>query len=256
MSSVPRGCDLGKNAFSNEGGNDAVRHAHDVIQRWNNRITLRDLRLGERYLKGQLVFHVHLTHGTDGGHPEYCALFQRIKENPVRTSIGHLYGEVPETGRAQNHCLVFVESVESSQNPQRVSVPSLVWFDTSENVHRSLNPALLLGLESGFKRFGRFTERKMFSVWIGPSMQVEPRVLQRSSTAVDDFAKHDTPYSGDRFQNTHDIVGPPVLHVTINGGAIRATVVKGTNPFFKVREVFFGPFNLEPGAGRLIGHGD
>jgi len=76
-------------------------------------------------------------------------------------------------------------------------------------------------------------------------------MFQAGPTVVDDLTHHDTPHRIDILSGMHNVVRPPILHVTIDDGTIRVALSKRANLRFEVGDVCFGPFDLDPMAGRL-----
>jgi hypothetical protein len=64
--------------------NKALDKLDELMERWNNRLTLDNLDLAKRYLKAELGVHVHLRYrvlaesGPDS--IDFCAIFQRERE--------------------------------------------------------------------------------------------------------------------------------------------------------------------------------
>ncbi len=69
------------------------------------------------------------------------------------------------------------------------------------------------------------------------------------------FADNNAPHGRDVFVDSDRKRRPPALSVTIEDSTIRVTLSKLSNPRLEIGGVLLGPFDLEPGAGRLVSHG-
>src|SRR5438034_3402495 len=58
-----------------EGIEGARREAQEIIERWDNRLSLDDPRLLERYREGDLLLHIHGVFGPDS--EKFCAILKR-----------------------------------------------------------------------------------------------------------------------------------------------------------------------------------
>ncbi len=158
---------------------ESLDKLHKLKQRWNKRLTLDNLALTERYLKGELRVVVHLrsrpaaTFGRNS--EEWCAVFQRKlpvggtesyghrkvwRDVQFGRQVGHVIEGASEVENNARVChanghqeLVFVHDVELMELPKRV-LPSLVRLGLLYEVHSRLRRSLYLSRGTGFKSIG------------------------------------------------------------------------------------------------------
>lgn len=138
----------------------------DLGERWNNRLSLNDPRLVERYRSGLLHIHVHFS--LPGG----FALCQVIsardceRERPFRHASG--LGVVVSSsddhwravtdGKLHHHGhqkMVLVGNTELVEDPQGLPIPSRVRFQAFDQVHCSFRGVLYFSPNEGFVFLGR-----------------------------------------------------------------------------------------------------
>jgi hypothetical protein len=165
----------------------ALDKLDELMERWNNRLTLDNLDLAKRYLKAELGVHVHLRSRVvapvGGDSVDFCTIFQRERElghdepEALRRrkfekverglagvgvqNIGHRVGVDGALMRyTDGHQeLVFVRDVELVESPERI-VLSLIRFGVLDEVHRSLRRSIYFGGVAGFKSIGALEDGK------------------------------------------------------------------------------------------------
>jgi hypothetical protein len=250
---------------------EAFDKLSNLMERWDQRLTLYNLDLAKRYSKGELRIHAHLHHriiDSPGGNAvDFCAIFQRDlnvigKENLHRVD-GTEDVETETLLHDDDHQeLVFVLDVELMEPPERVVCP-LVRAGLLDEVHRSLRRSLYLSRRSAFKFIGtslgalEHGESGSFKngVVVGTNHLANEQVEGRAEV-VDGVPRDGAPLQ-------RWLVGAPNLKdqmtrikLAIADDAIRLGLLEPLGAGFKVTDVLFGPFDLYPDATeiRLTGH--
>ena len=165
--------------------NDLVDHARDNLrtigQKWNDRLTLNNLRLIDRYLEGEIEILIHLRRGAarPGDADDFCASLKHDREpsgtnvdRPVGlcsklfdksadgriTKSGVIVAGVAKTKRLDplgydEQDAVLVGIVQLADDPDRL-IPSLVRLDGLDEAYHLRSDSLYLSRGSVFQ-FGR-----------------------------------------------------------------------------------------------------
>src|SRR5439155_14424332 len=73
----------------NKLGNDALDNVNQMVHKWNNRLTLDNLRLTERYVEGDIELILHLLGDPSGNSTDYCAV---LRYDPTARLAGDAKG--------------------------------------------------------------------------------------------------------------------------------------------------------------------
>jgi hypothetical protein len=261
--------------------NEAFNKLDELIERWNNRLTLDNLDLAKRYLKAELGVHVHLRYWVDAeagrDSVDFCAIFQRKRE--FRREKGHALRRrelmelerghagvgfqdighgVPVDGALVRHAdghqeLVFIRDVELVESPERI-VLSLIRFGFLDEVHRSLRRSIYFGGVAGFKSIGALEDRKsvLFAdrIALGTNHLANEQVEGRTNV-VDaipgDGAPEKRRLLGD-FDSPDQIAR---MRLVITNGSVGLSLKEPLIPGLEITEVMFGPFDLCPNPGEI-----
>jgi hypothetical protein len=155
-------------------GDDALHEFGELLERWNNRLTIDNLALAERYIKGELRILVdgRLT-GRGLDDVECRAVLQRVTtvlgsqgdrwrgQRRVIPRDGHeqLDGDVRVSGAHRNDRLVLVQSVKLVDRPEEFA-PTFVWLQPPDEPVGPCADALYFSRGVGFKFFDRVSDRK------------------------------------------------------------------------------------------------
>src|SRR5437588_4602885 len=82
-----------------ETGNQVIHQVNKTLEHFNHGLTLDNLRLGERYIRGEIhiITHIHLA-GSN-----YVAIFQRLSEAGKVDSAASPVAGFPITGDFKTH---------------------------------------------------------------------------------------------------------------------------------------------------------
>lgn len=246
-----------------------------LMQRWDERLTLDNLALAERYLKGELRIHVHLLWASE----EFCAIFERklpVSGPDWDAGRGNFGGVDPQpTGGSASAdsaevdyevsvCaadgeqeFVFVRDVELMEPPKR-AVPSVVRFGGLDKVHRRLRRSLYLSRRTGFKSIGgggRALEHGKSGVGLDffpfGTNQLADQKIEGGSKVVDGIADDGAPPERGLRRNLDLENALAGLRLVVGNDFIGFALPEPFNQRFEVADVLFGPFDLDPDAAEI-----
>jgi hypothetical protein len=160
-----------------EAVNDAADEIRQLMKEWQDRLTLKNLRLADRYRKGEIVLIVHFTLGD----AKFAAHLQRAEGSdgfgesakvaqhnaPSKGGGGRRHGDgellgnpwgegdadagAPEDGHPDGEQqAVLVNVVQFVENPEVVSCATLVRFGSEDGIYRGMAHSLYSSVRSGF----------------------------------------------------------------------------------------------------------
>jgi hypothetical protein len=244
-------------------GDDLLDKIRQLMNRWENRLTLNNLRLIERYLEGELRILIHTRwHGE-----EYCAVF--YGEDSIRRRYVHIHDwRAHDTGPsgADDHCApkscrdgcvkcesggkqeaVFLSVVKLAQLPKGVC-PSFVRFGQIDRVHRVLRHALYFSHTSGFIFVGVAEDRESRESRGNTSVPFDQSandVVESGSEVLEDFSRAQGNFIGNIFPLPKPKHPLARLRVDLADDFIRARVgFESTDVCFEITDVLFGPFDF------------
>lgn len=256
-------------AFKNIDG--ALDELSELLERWDNRLTIDNLSLAERYLKGELVVGVEFG-CVDWGSQQFRAIYQReLPIGGVPVHHGGLYGfparhrklhfepEAAVGGPYRDNQSVFVEDVELVEGPQS-AVPSFVRLEPFDEANSLLAGSLYFFKTRGFKTVGAVTDGPISTAGVGHTVGFDDGASEQikgRADVVNCIADDTPPIIGDIFENLDSINILGCFRIFIAQDAIRVATPKGLDFTFHLMDVFFGPFDLYPDPDQLWGsHGE
>jgi hypothetical protein len=152
-----------------QSSDEVANKVRRLIEKWNDRLTFDNLRLSERYLKGEIHILICFRYGDSG---EFVATIQRefserlsVKEarqfsggvfifNPETVFISrdcfwrHTMGRITKSDCKQK--MMLVDNVEAVDMPQNCATSSLVWFENLNSFDRVWPKSLYYSRRLGF----------------------------------------------------------------------------------------------------------
>jgi hypothetical protein len=253
-----------------------------LTERWNQRLTLDNLALTERYLKGELRIIVNLRQvvaalGRD--FEEYCAIFQRklpvCRANTYRQrniwwydQFGGQVGDVVEgAGKVENEALVchahghqelvFIRDIELMETPERV-VRSLVRLGFLDEVYGCLRRSLYLSRRTGFKSIGEgysvFEHREpgiRLDLFPFGTNQLADQQVEGGPEIVDCIADDGTP--PERRLGQHSKLKEQIacIRIVIGEDFVGVGLQEALDQGFEIADVLLGPFDLYPDTAEV-----
>ena len=251
-------------------GHGALNEYCELLERFEDRLTLRNLRLAERYKNGDLKLLIDgcwdrtvnfriILQGADrheacgdaesrtegfstGGHAanvNFTIAHRKQRGGPI-CHHGHVGGGY------RNDSLVFIQGVKFMQNPQR-GIPSFVWFQSPNEAVGFGADALYFSYRGFFKMLDGCTNRKSCSstylFTIGED-KVADELIECGPEIVDNVSNNGTDTDWNRFVNTHAVDILSGLCVVFTNGFVWFGLVEGLEKRFEFRDVLFGPFDF------------
>lgn len=160
---------------------DVADQSRRLMERFNNRLTLDNLRLSERYFNGELHIVMYLRYGED---VEYCASFQRetrstgLQEHEGIVGFGDILHDsqelMPDSGDLSGrHAMepvlcsdseqqvVLIDNVQLMDVPECLSCASRVRLDFRKRFHRIRRKTLFYSPNTGFEFLGALSNREI-----------------------------------------------------------------------------------------------
>lgn len=258
----PKSKGLAKQPKSPEINNDLGDHFSHLMERFNNRITLANLRLGERYVQTEL--HI-LLHFRLGDSEEYVAHFKRRDPMPHESALkngGVLALEVGDplslTGKDGMSLAaspdgeeksVFVDICQSVDMTKVFPCPSDVRLDTLDGFYGVFPQSRFYSFKFGFKVAGRIANDEfgiaaLNCISIGDFNQRIDRMIQTRPDIVDGVSDEKRKVLGDGRDLTQAIEAISSIRISLESDRVRIRLSRpeGTVSSFKIEDVLVGPF--------------
>jgi hypothetical protein len=242
-----------------EDADDTFGEVDELLECWQNRLTFEDLRLAEHWAKGELEFVVFielLSGAMEGKSSNFVALFQGEKRLPrfeasqgraIRQTVAGKNPERVEQRPYRGECLMFVESVEFMDEPERLA-SSFVWFEPADQLCNILTGTLYFSSPGGFKCFPRAADWESGSCPDLLPIQTNgltDNVIKGSAEVMSAVSDHCAPdqrrwFDGREFT---DVLSGIRIYVS-RDKVVFVSVLQPYDRLLKVNEVLFGPFDL------------
>jgi hypothetical protein len=246
-------------------GNDSIYKAAQLVQKWNNRLTVNNLRLAKRYLEGDLELHLVFRLADVPDPSEYCAILKYWAphagesgsdelhrrnyslQSQVRVNLEHDF-LLPKCGTEEHP--VFVDIVKLVECPESI-VTTLVRLESVYETYRARAHSLYLSRRLGFI-FGRtLADGKIsFSSGCGPVGldQLKRQIVKNASQVLDGFSSDQRNVGWYLRANIDLLDFVSHLRIILGPDSIRISFQEGMQPLFKIADVLFGPFDFRPDA--------
>lgn len=247
---------------------DAVNKTRQLMEKWKNRLTLDNLRLSERYLKGEItIFIFWNVRGADQPN-NLCAVFQ-YGERPVRlpadrsTEVdleGHLGHIAPHIDGGSNNAtdstssdkqeMMLVHNVKVVEFPE-IPIPTVVRLDRVDEAFRSRVDSLYFSPITGFV-FGRSIvdgKARLSSRRTPIGLDQLPREVVKSAPQVVDSVSGDQSETmGDRDSLLNPMDFFSSLGIVLDSESVRCLIPKRLHRRVEIVNVLVGPFDFCPDA--------
>src|SRR5712692_4447155 len=238
---------------------DAVRH---FMERWNNRLTLDNLRLSERYAQNEIHILLHFRFGDD---KEYVASFQRempdcrrdktsfssvgvlSRKLDVLTWQGVVASKVRPDGEQQAMFVNFAKAVEM---PEDFACPTSVWFDIAYSVYSVLPHSLYFSRRHGFVFRGVLENGEVYIAkrperFLADTNQMIGQMVKGAPKILDGVPSDEGKLLRDILSAGEIVEVISHVRITINRNFICARLVEGIPSRFQIEDVLFGPFDFQ-----------
>jgi hypothetical protein len=269
-----------------------VEVINHLNEKWKQRLTLDNLRLIERYLKGELQLLIEFSirgigekfcaylqgaMPVTGIHPNWCPFktAQTAKDRIVLKCFGCHSSDIESpVSRGNGHeQAVLIDIVKLVQPPERI-VPAFVWVDSVDSVNSRLRHALYFSASRSFVFRGivRVDDWKAdvpdFSDGQGHTSgihkasdpdQAVGQVVKGASQIMKNVPCDSRNRGRDRLNAEHVISPPSCIRIMLASDdiGIGVGIKKHSRSVIEVIDVLFGPFNFQPNQSESLvsGHG-
>src|SRR5579862_6991639 len=236
--------------MGSELANDTIDKLRKLGQNLNDRLTLDNLRVAERYIKGEIELLILFRHHSGNDCTNYCAIFKHgrgigteglrradLKSDCLPACFLHVDDGASDAAKSdcgyQNEP-VLVDNIKVMEHSE-VSVPSLVWLDSLKNGRGSRVNSLYFGVRCGFTDFRSIVDGKTcMSIRSVPILfdQLPCQMVKGAAQIVDSIADDQGQFFGDgrTLMNPLDFVS--TLKINLNSDSIRISIAKCFNDTF------------------------
>jgi len=234
----------------------ALDRVRKHIERWDNRLTFDNLRLGERYFKEGL--HIYVCFKVSRNPQQFVAHLHRTPSKLKYPPALKAFVEILTSDNRNNQKTVLVDIVKMVEAPKRV-IPTFVWFDRVDSFFSRLPHGTYFSRLAELVSLGVTEDRKAY---------LPPRRVplfpddKRICEIVQDPPKVVKGIPQDRRKLQRNI--PNARHIknqiarlrfTLTSNNIRLDIApqKRTNFDIKVTDVLFGPFDFYTDTSEIFG---
>jgi hypothetical protein len=242
-------------------GDDAIDKMDEFLKKWNNWLTFDNLRLAERYQKGELCLHLRVARNDGMGPTEhFCARLQKFDVWPLPKGF-HFPRTLQRHGRVGGgHCnqeTMLVDVVQFMDQP-KITVPSLMRLGLFEKTNCGLGDSLYFGLSSGFQFVKESAATSpILEDWEGMLVgggssrsldKLPDEMIKARPQVVENISNDDGKSRGNwraRLNTKNFVAG---LRVILGVETVRVLIDEKINPGIEFDDLLFGPFNFCPDA--------
>jgi hypothetical protein len=243
---------------SPERSDDPLHKMERLIEKFENRLTLNNLRLIERYIKGELRIHVRIRWQDK----DFCAVYYRedcVSRREIDTHDGVWKSDASASNKGPSELLLrgdpvsnsggeqeamFVEVVELMQVPQGIC-SSLVRFGGVNCINRVLAHSLYFSRTFGFVYLGAFEDREAGeSRLLGPINQSPDNIIQSTPEILNGLPGSQGDFGRDALVLTEAVHPLSRIWLQLWNDTIRVSFREGSDTVFQVTDVLFGPFDF------------
>jgi len=244
--------------------NDVSNEIHHLMQRFKNKFTLNNPRLGERYFNSELHILIHFRFR---GSEEFVACFHRKDSSAGQhqgasvilgastMKLGEELAVTPKNavslkrGLCREEQTVFVEIIKYGEMVDDFSCPTTVWFYSVDGFYSVCSQARFYSLSTGFVIRGVLSDRKhgiSMSAHLACSdaSQVPSSVVQGGTQIVQDITED----HGKGQRNVSDSSGIELalsrLRIYLGSESVRIVFVEAVALGLQVEECAFWPVRL------------
>ena len=233
--------------------NQIIYQIHKTLERFNDGLTLDNLRLGKRYIKAEIHVIVHLSlAGSD-----YVSIFQRFSEFGKRNASDSSVAAFPKTGDCKTRScdvdkwgeqrMVLVGNVQIVENPESCALPTLIRFGRVNCIYGTLRHALYFFSKSGFVFHGVIKDGE--SGLLGRDRAVDENkligeVVKGASEIVNNVPGDKSDFDGRGLDVEYVVNVISGLRIALASDSVGFGIDEPIPRNFQITEVLFGLFNF------------
>jgi hypothetical protein len=233
---------------------DALDEIDQLLECWENRLTIDNLALAKRYAKGEMGMGIEVR--LEENHTkQFVAFFERKRCSHSMAGGDARSINSLEIGANGDDGAVFIDHIEALQAPEGFPAPSTVWLQPSEVFFSTRSHALKKRTPLGFGEVTTiptywevgFVYDCLGGMAIGDD-KARGKTVQRGSEVVHDIADDAAPLGWNRLDYVHLIDFYRRLRIFIDDDSVRLSGSEGRDLSTQIVKVLFGPVNLDPAA--------
>lgn len=245
-----------------QNGYDVVHECSKLMERINDRLTLKNPRLVQRYRESKLLIGVRLGTGQSG--QEFEAWFYRPlvgsceKESQLSKHFFEFIGgcfckdltgikTTRHGADCQQHAMLS-DVVKSVEDPQEV-IPSVVRLEPLDRIDRYLPRSLYFSLNFGSVYRG-LEDWEVDPAGVRgtvPSVathQMEGQMIKGASQVLDNIRSDQGNLSGNGLDAFNKVNWSSRILIDLGANSVRARLEKSADPTLQITDVLFGPFHF------------
>ena len=243
--------------FVSKTENDTVNKLAQLLKDFDQRMTLDNLRLSQRYIEGELRLIMHIRLALE----DYVTVFERIANtawHPETANasyspdnvIGNLKARRLKADKGDEQSMVLVGNVQFMDRPEQF-IPTLVRLDSVDGIYGTLPHALYSSASLSLILRGQLPERE--GRLLGRCITCNEnklirKMIKRTSKVVDNVTDSQSDFNRHLLKIRYAMQGLTRLRILLNVDSIRFgfAVDEPVPNDFQVTEVLFGPFAFYP----------
>lgn len=257
-----------ENVFG-ENADDAFDEIDELLERWNDRLSIDNLALAKRYAEGRIEILFVWSSTEMLGASYYVTVFQRVDGLLGREGQGDFWQRHPlnhQSDFPNRSCMgkpdrndggMLIENVQIVETPEGIC-PSRVWF---QPLHKT--PCVGTGTskivwEQFFKSClaGTYWEigvlQNVFTRSAISNREGSGKIVEAGPEVMNDVANSASPIARDQLSVLDPIEALSRLRVFIDDDVVRLSREKGADFGPKLVKVLLGPVDLYPNAEKRI----
>lgn len=256
--------------------NNSLNQLRRLGKKWQDRLTMDNLRLDERYVVGQLNIWIHFKRTWRGATSEFLAVLQDRDARTLGIGLslegqtGGRWGRSERSDNAEgppwcgtkadspisqaeggnNQQAVLVEIVKLVKSPE-VLVPTLVRLRRFDELQRCRRNTVYYSWVKGLVFLGSLADRISGPICNRPPIslnQLTSQVVQRGTQVMHSVTDDRGEADGDLLPDLVSVDALSGLRIEIDANTIWISGAERLPLSIKIADVFFGPFDFRPDA--------
>lgn len=236
---------------------DAIHEAGDVLERWEQRLTIDNPDFIERYKKGEIQVLLDVSAGIVP--KQYVIVFQgtpkvgdadypRIKFRrfwkQLRIKARQMHAEIC-SGNSDRQT-VFLDNTQAVQTPENVALASAVWLDSADYVYSVLPHSLYLSHSFGFVFRGTLADREITFPFpdVCSVPETTSQIVESGAKVLDGIARNSRDGQVD-WLNVREAIRGSALCINVSDNAVWLTFKELLDGSLKIVDVLVGPFDFD-----------
>ena len=251
--------------FVSKTENQTVNKVVKFLEDYKNRMTFDNLRIGERYVKGDVRLIVHIRFADK----DYVAVFERSSDaarhaetadasldaSPAEKKVAGDFKRHPaDVNEGNQQSVVLVGNVQIVDSPEHV-IATFVRVGNVNGIYGTLRHALYSSMTLGLVIRGKLPDGKPGLLVGRPAVDEDELVsemVEGASEVVDSVSGDEADINGRGLEVENLIERLSRLRIVLGFDSIRFAVEEPLPRDFYITDVLFGPFNFYADEGKSL----